>query len=100
MLSKTREKGLAKCYGGNEQGVADDYTDTRCGGCGAGKGLMAGCAMSACDKRQGQCADCADTSCPYQAAWGIHPGQCTPGLTAEEVTQFVLPYCNPAKLSL
>ncbi len=92
--------GLAKCYGGNEEGVADDYTGTSCGGCGSGIGLMAGCAIQACAKRQGSCAVCTDAACPNQAAWGVHPGRCTPGLTAEEIARFVLPYVNPAKLSL
>ena len=68
---------------GNEQGVADDYTETFCDG--SGKGRMAGCPMQACDKRQGPFADCKDTG-SFKETWGVHPGQCTPGLTAEEVT--------------
>ncbi len=44
-------------------------------------------------KKVALCADCSRENCDKED-FGVIPGQCTPTLTAEDVTDFVMPYVN------
>lgn len=85
---------LALAYG--------DPTDQRenlCGGCGVdriGKMLNANCTCVVCASQRGvgTCSSCPEEACEHRQGRGVHPGLCTPGLTAREVTELIIPYCG------
>ena len=88
-------QGLAKCYGD-----PDDYSTAMCEGCGSENQLKKDCEIVKCAKVKGfdKCIQCPESACDYKHTWGINPGRLTPGLTAAEVTDFIIPYCNTDKL--
>jgi hypothetical protein len=84
--------GLSKAYG--------DGADQRavvCKTCIPGQtyGMEGTCKCGSCAVEKGlaHCTGCEEArSCELRHF--IHPGRCTPGLTAHEVTAFVYPYCH------
>lgn len=86
--------GDHKCYHRADEPMTD-YSEMNCGGC------HADCAVVQCAKEQGYdtCADCDRPMCVVDANNFTIPGRCNLGLTAEDITQFVLPYCGKERFA-
>ena len=82
-------EGDHKCYCREDEPM-HDYTGINCQGC------HVGCAVVQCAKSRGYvtCADCNAVPCAVDSNNFTIPGRCNVGLTAEDVTRFVLPYCG------
>lgn len=87
--------GFAKCYGDS-----GEYPQTICGGCLSDKQIVGNCNITVCAKEKGisKCKNCSELRCKTKNEWGVNAGLCTPGLSAEDVTKFVMPYVNKKML--
>lgn len=52
------------------------------------------CAKSKC---LSSCAECGSCRCDKKS-FGIDPGLCTPGLSADEVTEYIIPFCRAVEI--
>lgn len=89
--------GFAKCYGDTA-----DYSQSSCDGCDIVRGMVSitgGCEKYLCAKEKNiaDCSACPETLCSKEKI-GIVPGRCIPGLTAQEVTDFIMPYTHNVEL--
>ncbi len=86
--------GDHKCYHTDKEPMCD-YTSINCGGC------HEDCAVVQCAKDKGfqTCAECKELQCTVHSNNFTDPGRCNLGLTAEDITQFVLPYCGRERFS-
>lgn len=80
-------EGDHKCYW-HEDEPMNDYTNMICPGC------HDDCSVRQCAKDKGYalCIECAEYPCSVVTNAFTSPGRCNMGLTAEDVTLFVLPY--------
>jgi len=81
--------GFAKCYG--DEG---NYSQHICGGCLSTNQLAGNCKITICAKEKNisKCSDCNKLKCKTKEDFGVIAGMCTPGLSAEDVTKFIIPY--------
>lgn len=84
---------LAKCLGDFVR-----YSDKVCPGCSLANNthpINGGCECYHCAKSKGlsTCAECDREHCSKKS-FGIDPGLCIPGLSANEVTEYVIPFCR------
>ncbi|MBQ4574628.1 MAG: DUF3788 family protein [Clostridia bacterium] len=86
-------EGDHKCYWREDEPM-NDYSNMICPGC------HDDCSVRQCAKGKGYalCTECADYPCPVVANAFTSPGRCNIGLTAEDVTLFVLPYSGRERL--
>jgi len=70
-----------------------DYTNTICPGCG---GMCSKTVQCVAEKGYKSCGECDYHQCTADGEHiqNYHPGRCNLGLTAEEVTRCIIPYCG------
>lgn len=87
-------EGEKHCYFSSGE-PAQDHTNQACPGCVPEKG----CNYRKCAAEKGlcSCGECDYEHCPTEHF--TEPGRCNLGITAEEVTQFILPYCGKERFA-
>lgn len=88
---------LAKCLGGSAKGM-----DKACPGCSLtnnARPINGGCERYHCVKSKGisNCIECAKGYCAKEC-FGINPGLYIPGLSADEVTEYIIPFCRAVEV--
>ncbi|MDD4495414.1 MAG: DUF3788 domain-containing protein [Eubacteriales bacterium] len=87
-----------RCYH-HEGEQRTDYTNTTCPGCG---GMCSKTIECLTDKGFDNCGMCDYRNCTAEGEhiYGYEPGKCNLGLTADEVTRCIIPYCGKERYDM
>ena len=83
-------EGDWKCYHNHHTEERVDYSNHICNGC------RADCSVVQCVTEKGlnNCGECDYKNCPTGKDAHTNPGRCNLGLSADDVTQLIIPYSN------